>query len=270
MESLIETLHSFGFSKNEARVYVSLIKESSATGYQISKTTGISRAEVYRVLNNLAEKGAVMWQQTDPVMYMPVPPETYLSRLERQFSDNIRKARDELQEIGKQYRTDAIVYLKGYDHVIHKTTELIRFTKHELYIRCGAVLAERMKAELKSLTDSGVRVRILVYGEFELEGATVVAHPVRDDEAHRHRGSQLLLISDIRKMLVSQLEPSEGEQVSGTYSESWEVIRIVREMFRSSFHMTIIATESDLVPKLMAESVSFTDIFKDGFITKYD
>lgn len=270
MDSVTELLCHFGFSKNEARVYVALMQETSATGYQISKSTGISRAEVYRVLGNLADKGAVVWQQTEPALYMAVEPESYLDRLESQFNHNLQKVREELKEINRQTSNDTIVYIKGYDHILHKAKEMIASTRYELYIRCGATLAALLQDDLKKLSDRGVKVRILAYGDFSMEGIQVVTHPLRHDEVHRHRVSQLLLISDIRKMLVGQLEPESSGTVMGTYSESPEIIHIMREMMRSGFHLTILANESDVLSRFMGEHELFQEIYKDGSILRYE
>ncbi|MFH1211984.1 MAG: helix-turn-helix domain-containing protein, partial [Candidatus Woesearchaeota archaeon] len=54
-------LREIGLSKNECRVYLSLIKLGSGTVQEISKKSNVHRANVYDVLNKLMEKGLVSY-----------------------------------------------------------------------------------------------------------------------------------------------------------------------------------------------------------------
>ncbi|TBL68210.1 TrmB family transcriptional regulator [Paenibacillus thalictri] len=270
MNTIMELLTRFGFSKNEARVYLALVQEDAATGYQISKNTGISRAEVYRVLGNLADKGAVVWQQTEPALYMAVEPESFLSGLEAKFNSDLQKVRVEFKEINRQKSNETIVYVKGYDHVVRRAKQMIQSAQNEVYLRCGAPFAALLQDDISKVSSKGVKVRILSYGDFTLEGVQVVIHPLRQDEVHRHRAMQMLMISDIRQMLVGRLDSQNPDTVIGTYSESREIIHIVRELIRASFHLTILGNESDIVSSFMNNHELFQDIYKDGSIMRYD
>ena len=56
---VIERLTSLGFSTQEARVYLALLQNPSATGYELAKHAGLQRANVYQVLAALAERNVV-------------------------------------------------------------------------------------------------------------------------------------------------------------------------------------------------------------------
>ncbi|MEP6988157.1 MAG: helix-turn-helix domain-containing protein [Chloroflexota bacterium] len=54
------SLTQIGFTEYEATVYLALLRENPATGYQISKTSGVPRAMVYDALSRLHTRGAVL------------------------------------------------------------------------------------------------------------------------------------------------------------------------------------------------------------------
>ena len=46
-------LERLGFSANEAKIYLTLLKHRLLNGYEISKFSGVSRASVYDVISRM-------------------------------------------------------------------------------------------------------------------------------------------------------------------------------------------------------------------------
>ena len=57
MEDVKEFLRSMGLGKNEAEIYVALVKKGVSSVQNISRETKIHRANVYEALDNLMDKG---------------------------------------------------------------------------------------------------------------------------------------------------------------------------------------------------------------------
>ena len=49
---LISQLAKFGFTQNEAKAYLTLLKQSPATGYEVSQHSGVPRSAIYEILRN--------------------------------------------------------------------------------------------------------------------------------------------------------------------------------------------------------------------------
>ena len=60
MENNYDFLLKIGFTLNEAKVYLALIKNRAMNGYEVAKVSGVSRSLVYDVLDRLASKGYVI------------------------------------------------------------------------------------------------------------------------------------------------------------------------------------------------------------------
>ncbi|MGG3572789.1 helix-turn-helix domain-containing protein [Bacillus gobiensis] len=70
-----------GFSKNESKAYVSLLKQSHLTGYELSKQSGVPRSMIYQSINKLVSQGAINEVRSNPLTYTPVPPKEFIGRL---------------------------------------------------------------------------------------------------------------------------------------------------------------------------------------------
>src|SRR5215470_10378241 len=77
-------LRQLGFTDYEARIYVQLVKTSPATAYEISKAAGVPRANAYAALEALAQRGAVLPVNEEPLRYVAAPPKTLLEGIARQ------------------------------------------------------------------------------------------------------------------------------------------------------------------------------------------
>lgn len=53
-------LQQLGFGDYEARAYVALLQRSPLNGYELAKSSGIPRANIYAVLQKLEERNAVV------------------------------------------------------------------------------------------------------------------------------------------------------------------------------------------------------------------
>src|SRR3989344_3560466 len=80
MEPIIENnLVRVGLTKNEAKVYLALLKLGSATVVEITKTAKVHRVNVYDVIERLTEKGLISSViQTDKRIFQPADPDQLL------------------------------------------------------------------------------------------------------------------------------------------------------------------------------------------------
>jgi sugar-specific transcriptional regulator TrmB len=84
---IVAHLKSLGMTKYEALVYIALLRVSDATATEIHGISGVPRASVYPVLDQLKEKELVTVSQSSPKRFAALPPEegigNMLSRIER-------------------------------------------------------------------------------------------------------------------------------------------------------------------------------------------
>ena len=78
---LLTRLVAAGFTEYEAKAYLALLREYPATGYQISKQSGVPRSMVYEALGRLHARGVVLETSDGRVtLYRPLPPDVLLDQ----------------------------------------------------------------------------------------------------------------------------------------------------------------------------------------------
>ena len=78
MEKIARKMIELGFTKYEAKAYVSLLHSNPVTRYELSKNSSVPRSAIYDVIRRLESYGAVSATSTKPEKYVPLPPDKFL------------------------------------------------------------------------------------------------------------------------------------------------------------------------------------------------
>lgn len=99
---VIDCLKSLGLTKYEALVYIALLKVASATASEIHGISGVPRASVYTVIDQLLNKGLVSVSQSAPKRFAAFPPEDSVARLMDRIEKDAVYVRDSLSQIYRE------------------------------------------------------------------------------------------------------------------------------------------------------------------------
>lgn len=91
-----DDLMEFGFSKNEAKVYLALVDLGSATGSSIAERSKVHRTNVYDAIERLIEKGLVSYVSKDKTRYFEVTDPKNLMNLLKSKEDQLKRIMPEL------------------------------------------------------------------------------------------------------------------------------------------------------------------------------
>jgi len=114
-------LISTGLTKNQAEVYLEILKHPEQSGGEIAKTISIDRSFAYSIVNSLIDKGLVSYITKGKVrLYYPADPENLLKEIEEKRT-NVNKIVQELKSLKTQTKSkkSVLVYegkagLKAY------------------------------------------------------------------------------------------------------------------------------------------------------------
>lgn len=99
ISTLVDRLEVVGLSDVEAEAYVRLLQKGTAKAGTLAPTVSMSRSKLYRVLDDLADRGLVEKSLERPTVYEPLAPkalfESRLNDLGRAAS-RVRETREEL------------------------------------------------------------------------------------------------------------------------------------------------------------------------------
>lgn len=110
-DSIIKTLESAGLTKNEAIVYMDLVRTGKSSALEISKRTGLHRSNTYDFLESLLKKGVVdLSIENEKKFFYPINPKDLLD-YHKQKGDELKNIIPKLEEIQNKPQEDRKVTL---------------------------------------------------------------------------------------------------------------------------------------------------------------
>ena len=198
---LIEGLTHFNLTKQEATLYVLLLKEGYLTGYEAAKQTGISRSNTYTALAGLVDKGAAyVLEEGKVTRYTPVPPEEFCSNK----IDRLKEIKDKVLNQLPALKNDAEGYItiKGELEIINKLKNTVRQAEARIYVSANRRVMELLRKELLDALARDLKVVIISDEKFTLPGAICYGTDKQTE--------QIRLIADSQTVVTGDLEDDEN------------------------------------------------------------
>ncbi|NLE03171.1 MAG: hypothetical protein GX638_00010 [Crenarchaeota archaeon] len=101
----VQTLMEAGLTTLQARVYLSLVSAGKSNGRKIWKNSSVSRQDVYRVLDELQNKGLIEKVLTIPTEYRAIPIQDGLSTLLKRKAEKYKEVEIKLEELLHRYKS---------------------------------------------------------------------------------------------------------------------------------------------------------------------
>ena len=201
----VELLQDLGFSEYEAKTYVALLQTNPATGYQVSKESGVPRSMVYEVLNKLIARGAVLSSMAErTTLYLPVAPDELLDRLRHEFEEQLDAARRALATVSAPPLMDYVWNIEGGDNILAKARDMIESAEIQVHIGLLPETLPSLRVSLERTAQRGVEVIVNTTAPVQLDGARVVVTPLVLDDVGQLGTQGLMLTTDSAQALVSQ------------------------------------------------------------------
>jgi len=165
MDAIFAELHKVGFSPNEAKAYVGLLRRSPVTGYEVSKRAGVPRTAIYEVLGKLVDRAAVYTVPADPPLYAPVPARDLLARLRRQADDTFGFLDTALGAIERAPEAEVIRRVRGQDAVLAELVSVVARARAEVWLSLWAAHVPALVGAVREAQGRGVRVFSVLFDE---------------------------------------------------------------------------------------------------------
>lgn len=196
----------YNLTRQEALVYYSLLAEGKMTGYEMAKSTGISRSNAYTALASLAEKGAAYVEEGNVKKYTSVPVEEFCDN----YIESLQVEKKWLLEHApsKKLEEEGYITIETEKHIVNKIRKLIDQAEERVYISCTADRILAYADSLQRLGVSGKKVVVITDKEVELSDATIY---LTSD-----KGKQFGIIADSKYVMTG--EYGEGSMNTCLYS----------------------------------------------------
>lgn len=189
MESadILEILQQLGFSPNEAKAYLALVKHSPLNGYEAAKVSGVTRTMIYDILNRLVGKGFVRRINSDPALYCAVNYRELVERIECEQHAKLDRAKEALSKMNAN--SDDAYYVFNFKggplQLFDQLNAQIRNACESIYLSIWDLEAQNIREELKKAEKRGVQIFIFSFSKIPFRCGTQCCYEISGEDGKR-------------------------------------------------------------------------------------
>jgi len=183
----VDVLQQVGFSQNEAKVYLALVKNSPQNGYEVAKVSGVTRTMIYDILNRLVGKGFVRRINSEPTLYCAVNSQELMEKIEVEQHTKLERARDALSNLNTNIDDAYYVFnlRGGPKQLIDHLNAQIRRARNSIYLSIWDLEAKEIRDELKKAEKRGVGIFIFSFSKIPFACGTQCSYEIPGSEGKR-------------------------------------------------------------------------------------
>jgi len=213
---LIEVLKKFGFTGQEALLYITLLKHGEITGYEAAKINGISRSNAYSALSKLVEKGAIIKSNDNIKKYMAISKQDLIHTLKRSSQESFDFLYQNLPE--KKSSLTPYFTVTGKKNILNKLHNIIDLAQKRIYISIHSHELKSIATNIQTCIQRGIKTAIISDVDPEIPGVIYYS---------KVNGPGFIkIIADTARIFTCDLSQ---EVKNGLYSEEQHLVKIMRE-----------------------------------------
>jgi sugar-specific transcriptional regulator TrmB len=259
---IVTSLQNLGFTSYEAKVYVALVRNETATVSTLHDDSGVPNSAIYGALKKLEKRGIIEFQNTKPMRYRCIPPEEALSKLKKDYAeecDIVFEKLDELYGESASEKTEELIWnINGARNVTCKVIQMLESAKNDILILSSSTpfraIAERhasLKKDYATIIgvmnrksgEEGISVRVISSCEDEAKTiqnlvplATVRVNSLEES------GSELksfVIVIDDSEMLVDILKDEDGDaDLSAVWTNGAEFSSVISHLLSAKWEIS--------------------------------
>ncbi len=158
--SIEKSLESLGLTQIEALAYTYLVANPSSTGYRVSRGIGKPTANVYRALESLGRKGAVLQDRAATPSFRALSPDDLLARLEHDFMRKKSAAAEKLASLQPDPGDERIYALNAPEQVFTRARIVLASARRLVLIDGTVTFVDTLADEIAEARTRGVRALV--------------------------------------------------------------------------------------------------------------
>ena len=213
MESdLIIHLSKFGFTQNEAKAYLTLLKHCPATGYEVSQHSGVPRSAIYEILRKLELGGSVYSEGKKPVHYFPIPPEQLATQLSSRFEHNLHDLKNTLNELNIPSSHQQTWNIKGYNAMIDHTRNMIDGARESIFMSIWDRECSELKIQLNHAEDRGLNICVFSFTKLSNSFGSAFSYNIDEEKLRKIWHRQIVMVADKQNSILGGADKTVENQ----------------------------------------------------------
>ncbi|MBN2587846.1 MAG: hypothetical protein JXA64_06710 [Candidatus Fermentibacteraceae bacterium] len=210
-------LMEFGLSGLEAEAYLAVLAEPDSTGYRISQLLGKPAPNIYKALDSLVNKGAVLAVEGGKSRtFTAVPVREQVGKRTRRLEELASDIESDLERMRKPLSEEGVYKLTSVHQVLAKAEEMIDNAS-------DTIIADADDNPMAKLSDffgraSGRGVHVLLHGRTprDIRGCEFISSVTEG-----WKGDMLVLVKDATEYLVAFMSGDMRSLMQGVWSRNF-------------------------------------------------
>ncbi|MBE9467886.1 MAG: hypothetical protein IMY72_06125 [Bacteroidetes bacterium] len=216
----IENLMQLGFNNLEAEIYFHLLSNLPMTAYKIGRQLNKPTANVYKAIDSLSKKGAVMFEDNNKKHCKAISPDEFFSQYEKNIIDKTNSTKKLLNNIDKESFDERSYTIESVPLVFERFNTMMKKCKVVAVIDAFPKTLELVLDSINEAISRGVEVFIEVYEPIEIKGANVSYANFGGKVIDYWKSQQLNLIIDGEEHLISLMNNDLSQINQATWSNN--------------------------------------------------
>lgn len=208
MSDVTLMLTELGFGEYEARAYLALLERNPLNGYELARTSGVPRGNIYAILEKLEERGAAMrLESSEGTRYAPVPPSELINRMADRYRQTLDRAGQALQEIDSPPAPEYVWNARGYPALLEHARTLIENAQRRLLFAIWPAEATALADSVAAADGRGVEIVTLCLPACPSDCGACRGQIHRQRVVPEHSNRWLVIVADDGELLAGEINP---------------------------------------------------------------
>jgi sugar-specific transcriptional regulator TrmB len=220
---ILELLQEFGLSVNAAKAYVTLLKNSPSTGYEISAQSAIPRSAIYSTLARLEKMGLVNSEGDNPKKYIPLAPSSLIEHLNQSHHENIDQLQSAFDELDMDEEAFDFWHLHGYRNLMMKMKEAIQNAHSQILLNAWKKEVDALETELVNAEKRGVQVILFSFCRLGRSIGDTISYNLKEEDLNRIWKPKVVMVVDHE---ITIMGSAQGDHNRAIYTSNPAITKI--------------------------------------------
>ncbi|MFK7961236.1 MAG: TrmB family transcriptional regulator [Phycisphaerales bacterium] len=264
----VDALVALGLTPAEAEVYVDLLaRPEPVTAYRVGKDLGRATANVYKTIDALAERGAVLLGEGEPRTCRAVAPGELLGAMDRSWSARSGQAAHALANVLPPDPDERVYDIRSADLVLERIGRMLAAAESVAVLDLAPAPFAALHPEICAAAARGIRTFVLVHEPVHdpIPGADVVVAAEAETEARRGRwpSHPIKCVVDARESLVARLAFAGDAVHEATWTRRLHLCCVLHASFlrEHAFHRAARMARAPGAPAPLRDAIDDAAMF---------
>lgn len=220
MKKQVNTLIDIGFNKLEADVYIYLLSHPPATSYKIGKEINKPTANVYKAIDTLSIKGAVLIEDNKNKLCKAVNSNEFIAAYKAEILNNASQAEKALNNFNKEVIDQKSYKIQSVALIFERFQNMMKRCKKIAVIDAFPNVLDLLIPIIEKTANRNIDIYVEAYKPTTIENVDVVCVDVGKQNLKHWNSQQLNLIIDGEEHLITLMDNNLSKVIQATWSNN--------------------------------------------------